>query len=66
MNILAALSAEMAGGTTIEIGGKNLQKSGLETESESKRIFTCLEIYVSKNALYVWLSRDTTKNIIAS
>jgi hypothetical protein len=26
MNILAALSAEMAGGTTIEIGGKKLQK----------------------------------------
>jgi len=26
MNIFAALSAEMAGGTTIEIGGKNVQK----------------------------------------
>jgi hypothetical protein len=56
----------MAGGTTIKIGCKNVQKSGLETESENKRIFTCLDIHVSENVLYVWLSRNTTKNIIAS
>lgn len=35
MNPLAASSAEM-GGTTIEIGCKNVQKSSLDTESESK------------------------------